>query len=86
MSVKYEFHDVVELPPRTSKKKGSKYSPIINGFLESGKDKVRVDIVSDRDSNYLRTQLKKRIDVEKLDKKVEVSVISGDIYFIRLEK
>ena len=51
----------VEEKPSRKYRKGSKYDPIIDAFLESEHNLVTVK-VEVKDANYLRTQLKKRID------------------------
>ena len=63
--------------PRRKYRKGSKYDPIIDSFLE-GKDKLVTVEVPGRDGNYIRTQLKKRIDARDL--KVDVSVVNNKVY------
>ena len=60
-------------------RKGSKYDPIIDAFLSSNNDIVIMD-VEGNGANYLRMQLKKRIDVIALDKNIDVSVINNDVY------
>jgi len=63
--------------PRRRYRKGSKYDPILDKFLE-GKDKLVTVDVAGRDGNYVRTQLKKRINARDL--KVEVSVVNNKVY------
>ena len=67
----------VDKMPRRKYRKGSKYDPIIDSFLE-GKDKLVTVEVPGRDGNYIRTQLKKRIDARDL--KVNVSVVNNKVY------
>jgi hypothetical protein len=69
----------VEKKPSRKYRKGSKYDPIIDSFLESEHDLVKVE-VSGKDANYLRTQLKKRIDARDLQSNVEVSVVNNIAY------
>jgi len=71
-----------KLKPRKTKpsrryRKGSKYDPIIDTFME-GTDNLVEATVEGRDANYLRTQLNKRIEAKKL--KVKTSVINNVLY------
>jgi len=71
-----------KLKPRKTKpsrryRKGSKYDPIIDTFMEGTDNLVEVT-VEGRDANYLRTQLNKRIEAKKL--KVKTSVINNVLY------
>jgi hypothetical protein len=75
--VKFDLSPVEKKPSRKYRK-GSKYDPIIDAFLKSANDLVTVE-VEDKDANYLRTQLKKRIDARELDN-VEVSVVNNAVY------
>ena len=74
--VKFDLSPVGKKPKRAYRK-GSKYDPILEAFLESGYSLVEVS-VEGRDGNYLRTQLKKRIDANGLD--VDVSVVNGKTF------
>jgi len=76
--VKFDLKPVEKKPSRKYRK-GSKYDPIIDSFMESEHDLVKVE-VSDKDANYLRTQLKKRIDARDLQSEVEVSVVNNIAY------
>jgi hypothetical protein len=76
--VKFDLKPVEKKPSRKYRK-GSKYDPIIDSFLESEHDLVKVE-VSGKDANYLRTQLKKRIDARDLQSNVEVSVVNNIAY------
>jgi hypothetical protein len=68
----------VEKKPSRKYRKGSKYDPILDAFLES-EDKLVTVEVPGKDANYLRTQLKKRIDARGLGP-VEVSVVNNKAY------
>jgi hypothetical protein len=57
--------------------KGSKYDPILDKFLEVDDPLMTVE-VPDKDPNYLRTQLNKRIESRELS--VGVSVVNGIVY------
>jgi hypothetical protein len=74
--VKFNF-DPVEKKPSRRYRKGSKYDPIIEAFLEQEHKLVEV-VVEGKDANYMRTQLKKRIDAREL--KIDVSVVNNKIY------
>jgi len=68
----------VEKKPSRRYRKGSKYDPVIDAFLEGEEELVEVN-VSGKDANYLRTQLTKRIDARNL-KRVKVSVVNNVCY------
>jgi hypothetical protein len=68
----------IEKKPSRRFKRGSKYDPIIDAFTEGDEDLVEVS-VQDKDANYLRTQLTKRIDARNLDG-VKVSVVNNVCY------
>ena len=74
--VKFELKPVEEKPSRRYRK-GSKYDPILDAFLEGVEDLVKVT-VKGKDANYLRTQLKKRIEARNL--KVKPSVVNNVLY------
>lgn len=76
--IKFELEPVAEKPSRKYRK-GSKYDPIIDEFLNSAHELVKVE-VPDKDANYLRTQLKKRIDARVLNNNLEVSVVNNVAY------
>ena len=69
----------VEEKPSRKYRKGSKYDPIINAFLESEDNLVTVE-AEGKEANYLRTQLKKRIDARDLQDRIEVSVVNNVAY------
>ena len=75
-SVEFNFDPVTKKPSRRYRK-GSKYNPIIEAFLEQEHKLVEV-VVEGKDANYMRTQLKKRIDAREL--KIDVSVVNNKIY------
>lgn len=58
-------------------KKVSKYDPILDAFTTGTDKMVRLEIETE-DANYLRLQLKKRVDSRTLP--VKVSVTNGTIY------
>ena len=76
-----------ELKPRKEKpkrriRKGSKYDPILDAFLE-GKDSLVEVSVEGRDAYYLRMQLSKRAKSREL-KGIKVSVVN-DVCYIEKE-
>ena len=77
--VTFKMMDVETKPSRKYKKKGNKYDPIIDKFSEGKSSLVRVDDTA-KEANYLRMQLKKRIDARELDKQIEVSVVNNATY------
>jgi len=68
----------VEEKPLRRYRKGSKYDSIIDAFME-GEHTLVVVVVENKDTNYLRTLLKKRIDARNLSG-VKVSVINNMCY------
>lgn len=75
--VKFDLKPVDEKPSRQYRK-GSKYDPILNAFMEADAGLVEVSIEG-KDANYLRTQLNKRIEARGLDG-VKVSVVNNVTY------
>ena len=73
----------VKKKPSRKYRKGSKYDPIIDQFIASEENLVTVN-VAERDANYLRTQLKKRIDARDLNEKIEVSVVNNKTYLEKI--
>ena len=69
----------VEKKPNRKYRKGSKYDPILDAFLENKDNLVEVS-VKGKEANYLRTQLKKRIDARELGEKIDVSVANNKAY------
>ncbi len=76
--LKYELTPVESKPSRKYKK-GSKYDPIIDAFIEGDDELVQVN-VRNKDANYLRTQLQKRIKARDLETDVDVSVVNNVCY------
>ena len=76
--VKFDLKPVSKKPSRKYRK-GSKYDPIIDSFMKSEHELVKVE-VPEKDANYLRTQLNKRIDARDLQNSVEVSVVNNIAY------
>ena len=76
--VKFNLKPVTEKPSRRYRK-GSKYDPILDSFLEGEHELVKVE-VRNKDANYLRTQLNKRIEARGIEDKVKVSVVNNVAY------
>jgi hypothetical protein len=60
-------------------RKGSKYDPIIDTFVQGEFGLVEVTLEG-KDANYLRTQLNKRIEARRLGSNVKVSVVNNVAY------
>jgi len=74
----FRLVEVHEKPSRRYRK-GSKYDPIIDKFMSGKSSLVKVE-VEGKDANYVRTQLKKRIDARVIGEKIEVSVVNNVTY------
>ncbi len=74
--VKFDMKPVEKKPSRRYRK-GSKYDPILDTFME-GTDKLVEVIVEGKGANYLRTQLNKRIEAKGL--KAKISVVNNVLY------
>ena len=77
--VSFKIVEVREKPKKKQRKRSKKYDQIIDAFRGGGSSLVRVDDTG-RDANYLRLQLKKRIDARELDKQVDASVVNNVAY------
>ena len=75
--VKFDLKPVEEKPSRKYRK-GSKYDPVLERFMERAARLVEVSIEG-KDANYLRTQLNKRIEARNL-RNVKVSVVNNVCY------
>jgi hypothetical protein len=74
----------VKQKPNRKYRKGSKYDPLLDAFLSGDQNLVTVTI-KDKDANYIRTQLNKRIDAQKEAhprkfRNIEVSVVNDVCY------
>ena len=76
--VKFDLQPVNKKPSRKYRK-GSKYDPILDSFLDGEHALVKVE-VTNKDANYLRTQLNKRIEARDITDKVKVSVVNNIAY------
>jgi len=78
--ISFNIQPVEKKPDRKKSqyRTGSKYEPIINAFLESEHDMVKVDGTG-IEANYLSGQLKKIITVKEVDS-VQVSVRNKEVY------
>ncbi len=68
----------VSKKPSRKYRKGSKYDPLLDAFI-SGTNSLVTVTVPGKDSNYLRTQLNKRIDARNISG-VKVSVVNNVCY------
>ena len=75
--VKFDLTPLAEKPTRRYRK-GSKYDPILDSFMEGEADLVEVSIEG-KETNYIRTQLNKRIEARAVED-VKVSVINNVVY------
>jgi hypothetical protein len=75
--VRFDLKPITEKPTRRYRK-GSKYDPILDSFMEGEADLVEVSIEG-REANYIRTQLNKRIEARALED-VKVSVTNNVVY------
>lgn len=75
--VKFSLTPIGEKPSRKYRK-GSKYDPVLDRFLNRTARLVEVS-VEGKDANYLRTQLSKRIEARNL-RNVKVSVVNNACY------
>lgn len=75
--VKFNLKPIEEKPTRRYRK-GSKYDPVLDRFMERAANLVEVSMEG-KDANYLRTQLNKRIEARNL-RHVKVSVVNNVCY------
>jgi hypothetical protein len=78
----FKLVEVHEKPSRRYRK-GSKYDPVVDKFMNGKANLVKVEIEG-KEANYVRTQLKKRIDARSLNDKLEVSVVNNVTYLEKL--
>jgi len=69
----------VKEKPKRAYRKGSKYDPLLEAFMK-GTDKLVEASVPDKDSNYIRTQLSKRVDAVPAFKNIKISVVNNKCY------
>jgi len=77
-NVKFELKPVTSKPKRRYRK-GSKYDPILDAFVQGEANLVEVSMEG-KDANYLRTQLNKRIEARSMGIEVKVSVVNNVAY------
>ena len=80
--VKFKLKPVEKKSARRFRK-GSKYDPILDAFIEGKENLVEVT-VKGRDANYLRSQLSKRIEARGLEGKMEASVANDCCYLQKI--
>jgi len=76
--VKFNLKPVESKPSRQYRRGSSKYDPILDTFMEGTDALVAVE-VPEKDGNYLRTQLNKRIETKGLEG-IRVSVVNNVCY------
>ncbi len=76
--MKFELKPVNTKPTRRYRK-GSKYDPVLDTFVEGEHAIIEVSI-SGKNANYLRIQLNKRIEARMLGSSVKVSVVNNVAY------
>jgi hypothetical protein len=80
--VKFDLQPVSKKPFRKYRK-GSKYDPILDIFMSGEHNLVKVE-VENKDANYLRTQLNKRVEVRDIGDKIKVSVVNNVAYLEKM--
>ena len=80
--VSFKLVDVDKKPNRKYRK-GSKYDPIIDQFMDGKSKLVKVEIKG-KDADYVRTQLKKRIDARDMGTQIDVSVVNNVAYLEKM--
>ena len=75
--VRFNLKPIEEKPTRRYRK-GSKYDPVLDRFMERAANLVEVSMEG-KDANYLRTQLNKRMEARNL-RNVKVSVVNNVCY------
>ena len=76
--VEYTFNPISKKPTRKYRK-GSKYDPILEGFIKSGHALAEVS-VEGKTASYLKTQLKNRLDDNSKLAHITVSTANGQCY------
>jgi len=79
----FDMQPVETKPPRKYRK-GSKYDIVLETFIKGSNDLVKIQIV-EKDANYIRTQLTKRIVATKLTDKIAVSVVNETCYLEKVK-
>ena len=79
--VKFDLTPLTEKPTRRYRK-GSKYDPILDSFMEGEANLVEVSIEG-KETNYIRTQLNKRIEARAVED-LKVSVINNVVYLEKI--
>lgn len=78
----FKMEAVTEKPTRRYRK-GSKYDSILDLFL-SGNAKISKIQFEGISTNYLSSQLQKRIHVRKLEKEIDITVINNEVYLEKI--
>ena len=80
--IEFELKSVEEKPARKNRGR-SKYDPILDEFLDMDADLVEVD-VEGREGNYVRVQLKNRIEARGLEGELDASVVNSVCYLEKI--
>lgn len=80
--VKFDLKPVEKKPSRRFRK-GSKYDPILDSFLESEHALVSVEVPGKK-ASYVKSQLNQRIEDRDLWNNVKVSVIGEELFLERV--
>lgn len=85
-SIEFEMGNVDEIPKQQGSVRRSKYDKPLFEFVNSKLEKAELLLknVSGEDVQYVRNQIKKRIDIHDLSEKVEVSHIGNKVYFEKI--
>ena len=75
--IRFNLTPIEEKPSRRYRK-GSKYDPVLDRFMDRAAKLVEVSMEG-KDANYLRTQLNKRIEAKRLEG-IKVSVVNNVCY------
>jgi ATP-dependent protease HslVU (ClpYQ) ATPase subunit len=78
VEITFDLVEETEMP-KTTYVKGSKYDTILDKFIVSSMKLVSISM-PDEEANYLRTQIKKRLDSRKLNDSLIASVVNNKVY------
>lgn len=78
----FKMESVIEKPNRRYRK-GSKYDGIIDAFLKEPTKISKLQLEGVK-TNYLSSQLQKRVHARKLEKDIDVSVVNNEVYLEKI--
>lgn len=79
--INYTLEPTTKKPTRKYRK-GSRYDAVLEAIQKS-KDPMGIIKIPNKTANYIRTQLKKRIDVQGL-KNIKLSVVNNQCYYEKI--